>query len=674
MTEQKSGKLLNPFAFPSETQLRSILLIWAILSLCWLVGFSFAKAFLKVRGWPTVGELPRLDHTFLLYEETSKSPTSPDDIRAWSRRMGPAYPDLKKPGGPTRTLAALADLSNTADFHLKVIFPYLVIPSFFLILVIFFILTQYAFRAGRLWLSRVPSRSGETPDFKNILRSLIQETQELQKQHGENQIPHPRFLFSRGAKTDGQAFGTSTHPFILLTQATRCLLKKDIRQQGKPYLLRAMVFHELAHLANRDVTRSCWAEACRGVLVPVLILLLATLWLLRSPLEALEWLWTGIHMMAILSVIELVRRGILRGREHEADLRTALLWNAGAPLGALFAMHSIHPSSSSMFWQRLTRLWRKHPTAAERQDVLDHPRRALELNLEIPFLAGILFGNLIGSSLVLASVALLAMSAVQTLMTNSIIAELVPFLGSAGALKLYPLVGLFFWGAVMSVSAFALLGFISYLLAGTLGAQVQRESMLQIVEADRYPHPYRTLLKPAFLTTSGFAIGLMLVPMAPTLPKEPGEFLSLTAWVLGATLSFWGWLSVIRLLTRRLLGAHMAHQKPVRKLRIVTWGSAVLLWPLVLILLGSQFWLWPNLPEARFMVLAAAGLLGFFLLLILLALAIREVRREERRPLCPHPHCRSEVSTESIAADCAACGKSLAPWLFLQGTVNLGGG
>jgi hypothetical protein len=61
VAEQKAGRLLNPFAFPSETQLRSVLLIWAILGLCWLVGFSFAKALLDTRGWPAVGELPSLD-------------------------------------------------------------------------------------------------------------------------------------------------------------------------------------------------------------------------------------------------------------------------------------------------------------------------------------------------------------------------------------------------------------------------------------------------------------------------------------------------------------------------------------------------------------------------------------------------------------------------------------
>lgn len=50
MAEEKPGRLLSPFAFPSETQLRSILLIWAILSLCWGIGFFFAQVLPEARA------------------------------------------------------------------------------------------------------------------------------------------------------------------------------------------------------------------------------------------------------------------------------------------------------------------------------------------------------------------------------------------------------------------------------------------------------------------------------------------------------------------------------------------------------------------------------------------------------------------------------------------------
>ena len=206
---------------------------------------------------------------------------------------------------------------------------------------------------------------------------------------------------------------------------------------------------------------------------------------------------------------------------------------------------------------------------------------------------------------------------------------------------------------------------------------MQRESMLQLVAAERNPHPYRALLKPSFLTAVGFEIGLILLPMTPALPGRAWGFLSLIVWVLFATLPFWGWLSAIRFFARRLLGTHLTSRRPVRQLRIVTWASTILLWPLIPTLLAGQFWIWPSMrliQSKGALAIGSIGLLGFpFLLaLMLLALAVREVRREERRPQCPH--CGSEVSSTSAAADCAACGNSLAPWLFIEAPSTLEAG
>ncbi len=671
MAEQKPRKLLNPFAFPSETQLRSILLIWAILGLCWGVGFYFAKILAGSVGWPAIDELPKLDRNILHIDEDHPSIVpSPGNLREWLERMEKAYRALETPAELARTQAALADLSAAAHFRLKKLLPYFVIPFLFLAFTLICILALYVARARRLWLSgHTPSRAKEKPEFQNALQTLIREAQEIQRQRGEPPLPQPRFLLARGAVGDGQAFGFSRRPFILLTRAMPSILRQEIRQRGEPYEFRAAVLHELAHLANRDITRSYWAEASWAVLVPALTLLAATLWMLSSSSEALGWLQVGVHVMAILLVIELIRRGILRSREHEADLRAALWWNAGDPLRSSLAEDEGDPCSPSMLRKRLSRLWRKHPTTAERRDVLDHSNRAFVLNMDVPFLAGLLFGNLVGSLLALTGVIVLTTDALGIMMTNSIIDGLAHSRGLALAMRLYYPVGGVLWGALIFVSAFALLCAGSYLLAGTLGVQAQRESVLQVVAADRNLRPYRALLKPACFTAAGFEIGLILLPMTPALPGQAWGFLGLIVWVLLATLPFWGWLAVIRLFAGRLLGTHLALRKPVRQLRIVTWASTILLWPLILILLGGQFWIWPSIPLIRSkgaLAMGSIGLLGFFFFLglMLLALAVREVRREENRPRCPH--CGSETPSPLAEADCAACGNSLAPWLFIE--------
>jgi Zn-dependent protease with chaperone function len=671
MAEQKPGRLLNPFAFPSETQLRSILLSWAILGLCWGVGFFFTRVLANNVGWPDISELPSLDRDILNIEEEHPSIVpSPSILREWFERMEEAYRALEKPEELARTQVALTGLSAAARSRLKMMLPYFMIPLLFLALSLLCILALYVVRARLLWRSgRASPRAGDKPQLQNALHTLIREAQEQQRQRGERPIPQPRFLFSRGAVGDGQAFGSSRRPVILLTRAMSSILRRDLRQRGKPYEFRATVLHELAHLANRDVTRSYWAEASWIILIPVLTLLMATLWMLWSSPEAPGWLQVGAHVMALLLVVELIRRGILRAREHDADLRTALLWDAGEPLRSSLAEDENAPGSPDRVLKRFARLWRNHPTAAERRDLLDHPSRAFALTLDVPCLAGLLFGNLIVNILLVTAVIVLTTDALGILMTNSIIEALGRSRGLVLAMRLYYPLGSFLWSTLMFFSAFALVCAVSYFLAGTLGVQTQRESLLQVVEAGRNPHPYRALLKPAFFTAVGFQIGLILAPMTLVSPGQAWGFLSLIVWVLFATLPFWGWLSAIRFFARRLLGTHLAVRRPVRQLRIVTWASTILLWPLIVTLLGGQFWIWPSMQLIRgkgALAMGSIGVLGFLFLLalMLLALAVREVRREERRPRCPH--CGSEPPSPSAAANCAACGNSVAPWLFVE--------
>lgn len=673
MAEEKSGRLLNPLAFPSETQLRSILLIWAILSLCWGIGFFFAKVLAGRVGWRAIDELPKLDRDILGVGLQRSIAPSPENITIWLQDLGEAYKRLEQPGELARAQAALAELSEAARHRLVEMVPYIAIPFSFLMLALLIILGFYFVRTRRPWFAGLADPAvGEGSEFQGALQALVDEARELQRQRGERPLPRPKFLLSRGAFGDGQVYGSSRRPVVVLTRAIPSILRREIRQHGKPYSLRAMVFHELAHLANRDVTRSYWAEASWVVLVPVLGLLIGTLWMLWSSAGALQvpgWFQVvvSLHVIAILLVVELIRRSILRGREHDADLRAALLWNAGEPLRASLAGES--GTGRPLLLQRLAGLWRKHPTVAERRDVLGRPDHVLEISRDVPFLAGLLFGNLIGGSLALTSVIVLVIDAVGILMTNSIIVDAAQSRGPAVAMRLYYPVSGFTWSSLIFVAAFGLLSAASYLLAGTLGMQVERESVLQVVQGRRDPHPYLGLLKPAFLAALGFEAGLILLPMTPALPGRSWGFLSLILWVLFATLPFWMWLSAIRFFARRLLGTHIAGQKPARQLRILKWASTILLWPLVLILLGGQFWIWPSIRLIGAMgalAMGSLGLLGFLFLLalMLLALAVREVRREERRPRCPH--CGKETEKVTVADLCTACGDSLAPWLFVE--------
>lgn len=666
MIEEKQGRRLNPFAFPSETQQRSILLIWAILCLCWGIGFVYAKGLAENLGWPALDKLPKLDRDILSVEEDRPSVVpSPENLTRWLQDLGSAYQDFEKPGEVTRIQAALADLSGAARQRLVDMVPYVIIPFGFLGLTVLCIVAFSFIRTRRFWFARFSDpEAGGKIDVQGTLQALVDEAQSLQRHRGERPFRRPRFLISRGAMGDGQAYGSARRPIVVLTRAMLSILRGDIRRHGRPYTFRAALLHELAHLANRDVRRSYWAEASWIVLVPVLSLLL---WILfTSPNPAWIKSVVSLHVLAILLIIELIRRSILRGREHDADLRTALLWNTGEPLRALFVEET--RTATPPLLDRLARYWRKHPTAAERRNVLDHPDQALEIGPDIPFLAGLLFGNLVGGALFVTSVIVLVTDALGILMTESILAGMVRSHGLAYALGLYYPVNFAVWNSLIFIAAFTLLLMMSYLLAGTLGVQVQRESVLQMIQGDR-PHPYRALLKPALLAAVGFEAGLILLPMAPSMFGQFRVLIGLILWIPFAALPFWAWLSVIRLFARRLLGTYVAERTPARELRILKWASTILLWPLILILLAGQFWIWPFMQVIKGMgalAMGSAGLLGFFFLLalMLLGLAVREVRREERPPVCPH--CGEKSERASVTACCKTCGNNLAPWLFVE--------
>jgi hypothetical protein len=667
MAGETPRRLLNPFVFPSETQLRFSLLIWAILSLCWSVGFIFAATLASSAGWPVPTELPDLEHDVLGVQvnETGLPPASVLAQRETllARRLA----GLSEPEARGRTLAALVRLSQAAHDQWVTTLPYLVLPFAFLVLAVLFIAALYIVRARRPWLARRPS-----PEFQAAMDGLVEDAQSLQREIGEKPLAKPDFRMGRGAVGDGQTYGTSRRPRILLSRAVALLLRKEIRQHGRPSSIRVLVFHELAHLANRDVIRSGLAEVSWVVLFPILTSLLVVLWL--------TWLSEGIadrsyhplvvslQIVGILLVVELIRRGLLRSREHFADVRVGLLWKAGDSLRAALQRKD----------ERLLRpwigLWKKHPTREERREILDNPSPLFGIHKDAAFLAGLLFGSLLAGSLLLVSMLMIAAGGLTTQAVADLARKYYEERGPVYAMRFYYRIGLLGWSHTIFASMFLIPAMTIYLLAGTLGVQVQRESVLQVVADRSHSRPYRALWMPALLAASGFEVGLLLVPLSFAMPGSAGAVLGVFLWVGYATLLLWIWLATIRFFARRILGGHVAARKPSRR-RIagMTLVSAVLLLPLVVALVGAQLWIWPTVP-AGCGVAVGSGLLGlgsfvFLLVWALFAFAVwQEGRQGTRKPRCPS--CQNDPGGMTVADCCAVCGQSLAPWLFIPGQEN----
>lgn len=668
MAEETPRRLLNPFAFPSETQLRFTLLIWAILSLCWGVGYIFTTALASSAGWPLLKDLPALERDVLGVMTTS--------VLERETLLARSLAGLSEPEARDRAVAALDRLSQAAHHQWVTTLPYLVLPFAFLLLALLFIGALYMVRARRPgFASRTGPQHPISPEFQAALDGLVEEAQLLQRELAEPPLATPDFRLFRGAIGDGQTYGTARRPRILLSRAVALLLKKEVRQQGKPLSIRALVFHELAHLANRDIVRSYLAEVSWVVLFPILAVLLASLWLTWSSEGIADPrhhpLVVSLQVLGTLLVVELIRRGLLRSREHFADLRAGMLWKAGAPLrAALQRRDEKHSGPPGLLLRSWVSLWKKHPTPEERREILDNPSLLFGIRKDAAFLAGLLFGSLLAGSIFLASVLVIAADGLAGQVAVDLARKYCEEKGIVYGMRFYYRIGLFGWSLASFPYTYALPMMTTYLLAGTLGVQAQRESVLQVMEDRLHSHPYRTLWMPAFLAALGLEVGLLVVPLGLAMPGSAGAVLGIFLWVGYATLLLWLWLATIRFFARRILGRHVAARRPSRRLIVgLTLASSILLLPLVVALVGAQLWIWPGVRSAGGGAALASGLLGlasfgFLLVWTLFAFAIWQAGRQgSRKPRCPN--CDNDPGRTTVADCCTVCGKSLAPWLLI---------
>lgn len=189
----------------------------------------------------------------------------------------------------------------------------------------------------------------------------------------------------------------------------------------------AVVRHELSHLVHHDVALSWLAKAVWYVLAPMLALPVV-LSLASADLSVLpDYLWRA----AVLAfAVHFARRGLLRSREHDADLRAAQVGGPHAMTSRLASL-SHRPSPTSI------RRWAaNHPDAATRLDVVVNPGRAAVVTaadgfivsflaaLVLPFLGNLIISAFLGSPVVALARVIAA-------------AFLAPFLGATLGLGLW---------------------------------------------------------------------------------------------------------------------------------------------------------------------------------------------------------------------------------------------
>ena len=627
------GGKLNPFALPTETDARFILLVLSAPALAFgvseLLRYSLnPDASTPFSGVPSApGDLP-LDEYFL---EQAKF-------------------------GYELMRASIASLALPA-----------------LLIGIIFLAAAVLYRDHPRRLQR---KKDALPYVARTDLVLEGELSALTSRSGLPVVPHILLGKTLGSQ-DGQAFGVGRRKSIYLGGGLRLLLRKSADR------FRAILLHELAHIVNRDIGRTYFAQSLWSavVLVTILPLVGSTLYLATSSSfvrlsdglsadDLQEILFVKLPSLAgilfrsagLIVVVLMVRAGLLRTRELYADWRAAL-WGSGSTLAAIL--------QAQTRGRKVTGLpaFRLHPSPAERLDTLNKPRRLFDVHYDVPLVAGIFTGLILDGLIPIAISAILSVVPGLSAFTSLWIDRAYRAADDSVLLLLpvFYLLNFIFWGLtlLMALSPFLIQ---APLLAATIGLQVQRQTLADLAEGRRNLIRYLQLAVPAGWMGLGILAGVLLSPVSVLAPRSASHVFGAFLFLLVFVFFLWLVLVYARFFSSRLLGSHAKQTPPRGKYRFLTVLLSILFLlvetPLVI---GYMFVL--NAPalgllETFLLVTGlSVGMLVLFVMTFLASWVLYLIYRRLRPVRCPS--CGRTASLDiPIGKNCPKCGLALTPWLF----------
>lgn len=503
-------------------------------------------------------------------------------------------------------------------------------------------------------------------------------------------------MANRAQSVDGQAFGLRNRYAVRLGSGLRLLLRRD------PKSFRAIVLHELAHIANKDILPTYFAQAIWFsfvilTVIPLLIFIaynfiqgqiekisggltleeLIRLFTINVPTVIISLFQIG----CMLAFVVAIRGSLLRVREIYADWQ-AKLWGAGDALMAILRRNSTQDKI-----RRWSYFWRLHPTSQERLVALEYPEQLFQIKAELPFFVGALLGFLVESMFYLG-IALIMIVLKAGGFVTQLIKNIIPLLSSA--LMNSPFLSSFvflviyvtFYGMllIMILVILALGAILAYSLVGALGLEIQREAVADMVTQRQNLVAYLKLWKPAVLLAFGFFIGYFLTPFSVVgrfteLINLSGlKIILMTIIMVGvAALLAWLGLIYIRFFARRMMGAHIGASSPQRARRLLTFFTSgwlliffppIVLWHIDITAIANGgaiiFTQWVGA-----LAVVTMGVLFQCTIVFGVTWVLVQAYRFFRKPRCPS--CNQITKKRyAVGEVCEHCGKDLAPWLFIS--------
>jgi Zn-dependent protease with chaperone function len=463
-----------------------------------------------------------------------------------------------------------------------------------------------------------------------------------------------------GTKLSGLAFDYRPRPAIALDGSPRGL---RLQLRKAPDAVQAIVLHEAAHIANQDVERSYFAQALWTVVVPVTVIPLLA-WVLvtglgsmanlagqgQSALEPLSLiLLTAARAAIMLGIVGLVRAQLLRTRELYADARAAS-WGARRGL-----LRNLGNAAASEIRSRAS-AWSLHPLARERIATIEDPRRLFQFSWVIPFVTGFLLA-LIMTGLVIAYLpaTLLVLEQIRWLRLELGPDQHVLWLASR-----------LLWFVMAFVLLIVPVIFVGVLAHGTLGVQLRRQTVSDMVHGATGIRRYLHLLGPAILVTLGIEVGFIAITFSPLAADNWREVEVAVPWMLIAGTAIWFWLASYRYLILNTYKTRVGENLAKTSDRSLALVSTVLLVVLFLPTILASRLFFDNGQElangiafgAAVLLLSIAAYGAFFLV----AWLVFQVRSASGSPRCPACGTATKYKVP-IAESCETCHAPLAPWL-----------
>lgn len=622
-----SKPLLNPLTLSSDTTSRFGLLVLAALLLTWNVGSALVETknpFSAVYDL-SPGLQEWMDAKVERFRTTGEVKPTREDIEVIVKHQDEMRRHLSHHGDSLSRIASSFLLAGL--FLVSTAGIYALLPLWL----------RHRFRLRDLPASEAP---GVNREIERLAREMGVGTPEIA---------------ARPGLLGGLAIRGRKGPCLVLDGAPKWL------EKGWNDFHRAVALHELGHIANRDI-RNREIARCAWLALGLVIAAAFPLIAMRNrgdlPVASLR-------LGALALVIWWLWAGLVRTRELYADSRV-LEAGFGDTLGRCLALPEAKDTKG------VRRLWRLHPSNADRLAHLRAPERLFRISTSLAFLTGLLAGIVTGN----AGTALFDFA---FLAVNLSVVAAASLLVATGGLQS----GLFLWLGAGSLFVVPLLALTigSWTISASLGIQALRSAVADLDTRKASRWGYLPLARFALLFVLGIEAGFLLSPWA-----FSGWRLSfgMILWALLLTGAIWTWLLQTRATGRLFLGALAEHSSVRWAERFLRGFAAIQLTILAIPALVGRLTLAvasdsrkiemlsrANHPEGEAAVMLETSAFVFSAFGIALMVASNLLLLgglwlwlELRRSACPSCG-QPREGWRAVGRRCAACGSPSAPWLHL---------